>query len=638
MVVFHLFHFFWVMMKHSKKRKRNYIDWLLPPSKFPCFTALNQSSEKSLCQENPPLSISSYDHSSMGSKLPTQVMDCPNSPFDIDRIIDDSSSPLVLHSSFSTPPGYPQFPGAHLPRTVEDFGLSFEDSSILNSYSSCNWDVDYFAIDLPTSALYFNGYYPIGPKIDCISHVKMKYIQDPVVKKMKFANVISMSPILVFEDISADFPLRERFFKVLNEESALKLSKNCSNKSGALFYQSHHLHTYILMTTLQEIGVKSLRYSMYGTKFPLKTLAQNKLLVSLFLQSEPSQSYFDIAFSQPSDEIVVVNFSSLPNHLPKLKTYPYFGYLFNGESGGFSFDANVDGLRVSFKWYSLVFHHLIANSNVQWNISETKQGLKRKLKSLQSLYLKLKQSTSSFGGHRVEIRYSQRSFWSALSHFRNQKPYESNSLRQWLDNLSEEAGLIHIPSKILTLESISKSCYLKYLGALLDIAFHIPSFDSLYGGGLYFGDTSKSLDEIERKMAETLFNSFGFSSERQRRFDCSSDIEDWIGRTDYGQIENWQKIIQAAQKISATSSLEEQVFEEDLIEVDEEVILDILKNAKISHPKNSKKFKTHRKGTLGTTPAFCEKQDLAVYIYKTTISFHNDEAVNWRKYFSAKSK
>lgn len=186
---------------------------------------------------------------------------------------DGSSSPLTLHDAFSTPPGLLQVPlifSAPSFNIDMFYGLSSEDSKKLSSYSSCDWDIDYFAVDLPVSSLYFNGLYPIGPKVDCTSYVNMKYIQDPVVRKMKYVNVISMSPILVFEDTSADFPLRTKFFEVLNNGTALKVSQNGNYKDGAMFYQQHHLHTHILMTTLQAIGVKSLRYSMYGTKFQIR--------------------------------------------------------------------------------------------------------------------------------------------------------------------------------------------------------------------------------------------------------------------------------------------------------------------------------------------------------------------------------
>lgn len=552
---------------------------------------------------------------------------------------ESSPCPIILHDDFLTPPGYSYsvLPLKNSTLSLDHFiGLSSVDMTKLEFFANFEWDIDYFAIDLPVKSLYLDGLYPLGPKIDCISYVNMKFIQDPLVKKMKFINVISMSPILVFEDTSGDFPLRSKFFEVLNGLSSLKMCQNGRKGNGALFYQQHHIHTHVLMETLQSIGVSSLRYSMYGTKFPLKTLAQNKLLVSLFLKSDPNRSYFDVALSCPSDEIIVVNFESLPKNLPKLKTFPYFGYLFNGDSGGFSFETEIDGSTLFFKWYSLVYHHLTANSNIQWHIPDTKHKLKRKLESMQILNQKLQSSANDIGGYRVEIRYSKMGFLRALSDFQSREPFSPNALRHWLDNIVDDVGLLQFPSNMLIFETISKKSYLKYLSAMMKIAFHIPDRDTLYGGGLYHGDKKKKLDESEKKMAETLFNSFGYSSERQRRFDCSIDINDWIGNSNYGNIENWRKIIKAAEKISKTPPIIK-ANNNFITTADEGVIADLLSNLTMSHPKNhSKKFKAHRKGTLGSTPAFLEKRELALYVYQMMISFHDDEPKNWRKYFSSK--
>jgi len=368
---------------------------------------------------------------------------------------------------------------------------------------------------------------------------------------------------------------------------------------------------------------------------------KNKAFVSLLLNCEPTHCYFDIASSIPQEEIVVVSFDSLPKGLPMLKLHPYFGYLFNGGGGGFSFETKVDESHFHFKWYSLVIHHLFAKSKVQWNVPDTKWKLKQILLSLQALLQKLQSSDEIIGGHRVEIRYYQKGFWSSLYDFQKRRPFDTNSLRGLLDILIDKVLLPSFPSNLLNLEFISKTSYLKYLDALLKIAFHVPNPDTLFAGGIFYGDTSKKLDEFEHKMVEMLFNSFGYSSEKQRHFNCASDIEDWIGRHNYGNIANWRKVIMAAEKISSHSvSLMENLASVSVhhsLVVDSVVLSDIISKLKLFHPKkDSKKFKTHRKGTLGITPVFESKRDLALYVYQMTATFHQDNPSEWRKYFSSK--
>jgi hypothetical protein len=598
--------------------------------------------------ETPPLYLELFESSPASSKFSIEteyVESLSKDPSLIDSYaLSTPSPPIDLYSQLMTPnfTSLETFQELYLKLSEkveqsQTLGLSRSDISKLQLYSNSTWDIDYFAIDLQISKLWMNGLYPIGPKVDCISFVKMKNIQDPVVNKMKYANVISLSPILVFEDISDQFPLRSKLVQFLNDNSSLKMSVNRKKKSGAVFYKHHYIHTFLLMKGLESIGINILRFSMYGTKFPLNLLVNNHLLVSLFTQSDPLSSYFDIAKSVPMDKIIVTDFGSLPKSFPTLKKFPYFGYLYNGNYGGFSFETEENGSKMYFKWYSLVYHYIAGNTNLKWNVPKLKRNLKKILLSLQDLTQKLKDLPNDIGGYRVEIRYFQKGFWESLNDFKTRKPFHSNYLCQWIDSICDTKDVIHVPPKLLEFETITKRKYFDYLDAMMAIAFNVPNPSELYGGGLFHGDVRKPLDENERKMAETLFNSFGYYSERQRRFDCSSDINDWIGEESYPEIENWEKIISASKKIGNVASESNQRNLTGIIEIQEEILNDILKYASIWHPKNnSKKFSTNCKGNIGATKAFNTKRELAIFIYEQTIMMHHDEPSQWRLYFSTK--
>jgi len=139
-------------------------------------------------------------------------------------------------------------------------------------------------------------------------------------------------------------------------------------------------------------------------------------------------------------------------------------------------------------------------------------------------------------------------FLYSLSDFHQRKPYSEPFLCQWIENICDKFLVDYCESSLLKLKSVSKRKYLSYLDALLKICFHIPNPNTLDAGGLFYGDGRKKLDEFEIKMLKLLLNSFGFYQEKWRKFQDFQNIESWIGKETYFEVENWIKIIRASEK------------------------------------------------------------------------------------------
>ena len=159
---------------------------------------------------------------------------------------------------------------------------------------------------------------------------------------------------------------------------------------------------------------------------------------------------------------------------------------------------------------------------------------------------------------------------------------------------------------------------------------------------MFFGDTSKVLEEDEKEMTEVLFNSFGFFSDRYRRMNFSSEsIISWVGLQDFQSgiegpsLSNVDQIILAAEQIKMLRNQAEQSPSEAISHEDPDgpVISDILEHLKFYHPKNnSNKFQAHRKSSGGTTKAFPSKIELVKYL----ISDMDSKQIypqDWRNHF-----
>ena len=520
------------------------------------------------------------------------------------------------------------------------FGITKDDLDNLAKLNESDFDLDYFAIDLPiSSSLHLLEYFACGPFLTLVSFVDLKKIQDPVVQSWKFINVLSFNPILAFEDLSESFPLRKKFVSYLNQKVVLFLDESPSKKSGAMLSRVHDFLIYDVLCGLNNIGVNVLRMSKYGTKLSVSKLEKCPILVSLFSKCEPQRSFFDVAISVSHEKLYGVKFDSIPSCLSSLKLYPYFGYLFDGTAGGFSFQTQTDGSKIFFKWYSLVYHHLLSKSSIQWRVPKYKRDLQRQLDSIQNLFQKLKNEENSLGGYRIEIRFYHKGFWKCLHDFASWKLYSQNHLKEWIMNLIEEEYISYSGPCELKFTKVSRFQYLQYLEAMLALSFHNPDPKGVYGGGLFYGDTSKQLDETERKMVETLFNSFGYYTDRLRRLDFKNGIEDWVGFDQVcpnRNLSNLQLILQAREKLFQlnTSPSEDS---ESLSEIDRIVYLDILKNVRVFHPKNnSLYFKTHCKQSHGTTKAFETKELLALHIISLMRQKLKQNPRTWRQYFSHK--
>ena len=200
-----------------------------------------------------------------------------------------------------------------------------------------------------------------------------------------------------------------------------------------MIFKDHWVPTALVMEALQQCGIQALRYSLYGTKIPVNQLKENKTLLFLMDQSAPEFSFYDVAFSVYDRDIVGVFLDSIPLFLPKLKKYPYFGYLFDGSVGGFSF--SVDKM-FDFKCYSLLHHHLMAKSKMEWTVPKLKVHLISRRDALGGLLRHLHCSNSCMGGHHLEIRYYRKGLWDALNSFGTLCLDDLDSLNEWLNSFA----------------------------------------------------------------------------------------------------------------------------------------------------------------------------------------------------------
>ena len=312
-----------------------------------------------------------------------------------------------------------------VPQVVVDESIKeniakFEGSSL---------DIDFFAVDLASANLHL-----LGTFINLASKAYLMSIQDPIFSSFKFGNVISMQPILVFEDLDETFPLRQRFISSLNHFGAYPFVESLSRRTGPMVLKEHWTPSSLVVKALQECGVSFVCYSVYGSKVPVGLIGENSNLVYILSKSPPERSFFDIAVSVPNPAIVCASFSSIPKGLPNIKLYPYFGYLFGGNAGGFSFSLEN---TLDFKWYTLLHHHLLACSKFDWSIPTTKGALCQKKASLENLYSRLCSSPLQKGSYQMEIQYYHSGLRDAITNFSSLSLHNSNSLQKWLESFVE---------------------------------------------------------------------------------------------------------------------------------------------------------------------------------------------------------
>ena len=352
----------------------------------------------------------------------------------------------------------PVFPQpVHVPLPV----VQLDDHNIENVQAcrGTELDLDYFAINLNVEKLPL-----LGPFIQLVSNCHLTSIQDPIFSKFENGNVISVMPILAFDDFDCTFPIRSKFIEVLNRISPMPIIESEVKRKGAMVHKDHWIPTSSILEALQICGVTNLRYSMYGTKLSLSSLSENPNLVHLLSSSPEDKSFFDIAASSSSEDIVGVLLKSIPKRLPMLKVYPYFGYLLGGRVGGFSFSvANV----LDFKWYTLVHHHLLANSKVSWLVPKSKTSLMNRQAGLQGLLKRLQCSPLQMGGYRVEIRFYQKSFWESVHLFQSHSLLDLELFNKWLLTFVDGEPKDLPP---VSYETVSVERYLLYVDSILTLA------------------------------------------------------------------------------------------------------------------------------------------------------------------------
>jgi len=533
---------------------------------------------------------------------------------------------------------YPVFPQTFVPPSLPDVSMDPVDLQHIEKNSTeVNLDLDYFAVHIDVSNLLI-----VGPLIQLVSHCNLKSIQDPIFIGFTFGNVLSMNPILAFEDVDSSYPLRTRFVDALNKIGPLPIVEAECKRKGGMVFKDHQVPTSSIIEALRVCGISTLRFSMYGTKLPLSNLSLHKNLVHILKSSPPEFSYFDIAASCPEEDIVAVSLESVPKRLPNRKVYPYFGYLCDGKIGGFSFSVKN---HFDFKFYSLIHHHLLANSKVSWMVPKKKATLLQKQDALIGLLRRLYSSKLLLGGGRMEIRHYQIGFWDAIESFKSISHVERDQFSSWLasfcDGPFNEVSQIHF-------ERISVKKYLLYVDSILTLACVQPADSGILGGGLFFGTSSQCLDEDERAMTEMLLNSFGFFSDHYRRlnFDSDSTRYLWVGldefQTDDGTVvlSNVDMIISAAKIIiqDHNDHLQRSLVEVPCDDPDQVIIKDMLKNLRFCSPcGKTQKFQAYQKSSRGFTKAFDSKLELVKFCIHY-IDSHGGSPQFWRKFFTAHDK
>lgn len=529
---------------------------------------------------------------------------------------------------------YPVYPSKYV--VAPSLSLDKEILQNFEYYSSSTLDIDYFAISISVSNLLL-----LGPMINLTSSSYCKTIQDPVFHGFQFGNILSMNPILCFDDLDSSFPLRSKFISILNQLGPLPMTESGSKKKGGMVFKDHWIPTALVMEALHECGVNFLRYSLYGTKIPVKKLKENATLLFLMDQCPSESSFYDVAVSVYHEDIIAVTLDSIPPTLPKLKKYPYFGYLFNGTVGGFSFSVEKS---FDFKFYSLLYHHLMSNSKMEWFVPRLKMQLISKRDVLAGLLNRLKSSNLNLGGYRAEIRYYKSNLWDSLSHFEDLLLSDWDHLNCFLNSVVPVSEEHH---SNLYCQSIPVNDYLLYVESIFDMACNNPSFSGVLGGCLFMGDHCKMLDEEEREMTEILFNSFGYYSDHYRRLHTSPDlINVWIGYDDLGVDNNGnehsdaKKIILAAQKIhgihlvSTSHEASSDIISQAALALncDVDLFKDLFGNLKFYHPhQNLEKFQA-RKSNGAVTKAFLSKLELVCYLV-SDMNSKGQLLSQWRQYF-----